>query len=474
MSESFLCNICAENIDDLSKKVVLKCNPQHIFCYDCIFEWYFKNKSYTSSSSSGNMYKYATCPICQKDGGFLTLPEGKAGIENVHFPKKMQTSYVYKACDCVDKAHNGNYYTCHSSGSSVLSLNNPTKVINLCYHHKNVYQKGYSITIKENDKYETIESIYGKKQCVVTLKSGAQCNGNANPQKNGNYLIIEKDGTKYTVCKKHVDDFNTNKVLTIENKSIMKNNMDIFTNLCGSLLASGHLCKKVGNPKYNGKCGIHKDKTKDETSTGSTTENVNKEPPYSKIKSDYLELYDKLNDTLTLFKNNVTNSILETKIKYLENILENINDSIKNIGYVGYAVKNEAKNEITEVQFDMKANVDELKKGIDDFELLVNKIFKKEGKNEDEDKDIFEELNQAVNESKKELKIDLYNPEFKIDPHCNVKQKNGKLCANPAVIYYNLKCYKHHQDHYLKEKLTNNDNLFVIKKEKEKNKVKNK
>ncbi len=475
---SFLCNICADDITDLSKKVILKCNPQHIFCYDCIYEWYFKNKSYTSSSNSGNMYKYATCPICQKDGGFLTLPEGKTGIENVHFPKKIQTSYAYKPCDCFDKAHNGTYFNCNSSGSNVLSLNNPTKVINLCYHHKNIYQKGYSITVKnENNTYETIESIYGKKQCVVTLKSGAQCNGNANPQKNGNYLTIEKDGVTYCVCKKHVDDFNTNKVLNIQNKSIVKNNMDTFTNLCGSLLASGHLCKKTGNPKYNGKCGIHKDKTSTgnstENNTGNNIENSNKEPPYSKIKSDYLELYNKLNDTLTLFKNNVDKSILENKVKYLENILENINNSIKNIGYVGYAVKNEVKNEITEVQFDMKANVDELKKGIDDFELLVKKIFKKE--DEDENKDIFEELNQTVNESKKELKIDLYNPEFKIDPHCNVKQKNGKLCNNPANIYYHLKCYKHHYDHYLKEKLTNNDDLFVIKKEKnKKEKIKNK
>ncbi len=487
MNESFLCNICADDINDLSKKVILKCNPQHIFCYDCIYEWYFKNKSYTSSSSSGNMYKYATCPICQKDGGFLTLPEGETGIENIHFPKKMQISDAYKPCDCYDKANNGNHYNCHSSGINVLSLSNPAKVIHICYHHKNVYQKGYSIIIKENNTYETIESIYGKKQCVVTLKSGAKCNGNANPQKNGNYLTIEKDGTKYCVCKKHVDDFNTNKVLTIENKNIVKNNIDVFTNLCGAILASGHLCKKNGNPKYNGKCGIHKDKTNTEP------ENSNKEPPYSKIKSDYLELYDKLNDTLTLFKNNVDKSILENKVKYLENILENINSSIKNIGYVGYAVKNEIKNddllkgaatfcssgakkvEITEIQFDMKSNVDELKKGINDFDILVKKIFNNKDEDGDSNKDIFEELNQTVNESKKELKIDLYNPEFKIDPHCNVKQKNGKLCNNPANVYYHLKCYKHHHAHYLKEKLTNNDDLFVIKKEKnKKEKIKNK
>ncbi len=463
MNESFLCNICADDITDLSKKVVLKCNPQHIFCYDCIYDWYFKNKGNNSASSSGNMYKYATCPICQKDGGFLTLPEGKVAVENIHFSKKMQTSYTSKPCDCFDKAINGNYYTCHSFGSNVLSLNNLTKVINLCYFHKHSYEKGNSIIIFNNNNYETIESIYGKKQCIVTLKSGAQCNGNSNPQKNGNYLTIEKDGATYCVCKKHVDDFNLNKVLTIQNKSIVKDNIENNLNLCGALLASGHLCKKVGNPKYNGKCSIHKNKTSTGNSTGSTIENVNKEPSYSKIKSDYLELYDKLNSTLTLFKNNVNKSILENKVTYLENILENINSSIKNIG--------KDENEINEVKINMKSNLEVLKDGIDDFELLVKKVF-----NED-DKDIFEELNQKVNESnykwKKELKIDLYDPNFKIDSHCNVKQKNGKLCNNPANIYYNLKCYKHHNEHYLKEKLTNNDELFVIKKEKNK-KEKNK
>ena len=482
MNESFLCNICGEDIGDLSKKNILKCNPQHIFCYDCIYDWYFKNKG-NNTSSGGNEYKYSTCPICQKDGGFLTLPEGKIGIENIHFPKKIQQTKSYKPCDCFDKAYNGNYYNCNSSGSNILSLSNPNKVINLCYTHKHYYEKGNSIMIKENNNYETIESIYGKKQCIVTLKSGAQCTGNSNPQKNGNYLTIEKDETKYCVCKKHVDDFNLNKVLTIQNKSIIKEygQEDIF-NLCGTLLASGHLCKKKSNPKYDGKCVIHKAKN----NTKVSEENI--KVSYSKIKEDYETLYEKLNSSLTFLKNNVDKTVLENKIKYLETILGNIKNSIQYIGTTETSSKVEDGTMI--IKYNLEENVDELKKGIDDFDTLVNKVFKKEdddfllpsnpfqGAKKVENKDVFEELNQEIKENnykcKKELKIDLYNTEFKIDPHCNVKQKNGKLCYNPANIYYNLKCYKHHQEHYLKEKLTNNDELFVINPKQNVKKIKNK
>lgn len=456
MSETFLCNICAEDINDLSKKVILKCNPQHIFCYDCIYDWYFKNKG-NNTSSGGNDYKHSTCPICQKDGGFLTLPEGKIGIENVHFPKKIQQSYNYKPCSCFDKAMDGNYYNCNSSGSNILSIN-PDKSVNLCYYHMNQYKKGDSVTIKNSNEYEVIESIYGKKACKVTLKSGAQCNGNANPQKNGNYIMIEKGGAKYCVCKKHAEDFLLNKVLTIENKSIMNEENPVNNDLCGALLASGHLCKKKGNEKYDGKCGTHKPK--------DATLKVDEEDykiSYKKIKEDYETLYKKLDTTFAFLKNNVDKTVLENKVKYLETILGNIKNSIQNIGL--NEITSKVDNNIVTIKFNLEENVDELKKGVDDFDTLVNKVFHK--KDENENKDIFEELNNEVKESnyksKKELKIDLYNPEFKIDPHCNVKQKNGKLCNNPANVYYNLKCYKHHQDHYLKEKLTYKDDVYSAK-----------
>ncbi len=459
MGETFLCNICADDISDLSKKVILKCNPQHIFCYDCIYDWYFKNKG-NNTSSGGNDYKYATCPICQKDGGFLTLPEGKVGIENIHFPKKIVKSYSYKPCNCVDKAINDTYYVCNSSGSNVLSVS-PDKSINLCYTHMYKYKKGENITIKNGNNYEIVESIYGKKSCAVTLKNGTQCNGNANPQKNGNYITIEKDGAKYCVCKKHCEDFLLNKILIIQNKQIIKEENTINNDLCGALLSSGFLCKKKGNPKYDGKCGTHKPKD----STKVDEEDYFK-VSYEKIKEDYEELYKKLDTTFAFLKNNVDKTVLDNKVKYLETILGNIKNSIQNIGL--NEITSKVDNNILTVKFNLEENVEELKNGIDDFDILVNKVFHKEDENKDENKDIFETLNKEVQNGKKELKIDLYNPEFKIDPHCNVKQKNGKLCTNPANVYYNLKCSKHHNDHYLKEKLTSKDELFSLNNKKSK------
>jgi hypothetical protein len=464
MNHTFLCNICAEDITDLSKKVILKCNPQHIFCYDCIFDWYFKNKGNNSSASSGNMYKYATCPICQKDGGFLTLPEGKVGIENIHFPKKIVQSYTYKPCICTEQAMNGTYYSCNSSGSHILSLT-PDKSVHICYHHMYKYKKGETLTIKNNETYQVVESIYGKKACTVTLKNGSQCSGNANPQKNGNYITIEKDGAKYCVCKKHGEDFLLNKVLMIQNKQIVNEENPINNDLCGALLSSGHLCKKKGNPIYGGKCGIHKPKD-----TKVDSEDLQEEDykvSYKKIKEDYESLYQKLNNTFAFLKDNVDKTVLENKVKYLETILGNIKNSIQNIGL--NEITSKVDNNMVTIKFNLEENVETLKNGINDFDILVNKVFHKE----DENKDVFEELNNKVKETKKELKIDLYNSEFKIDPHCNVKQKNGKLCNNPANVYYNLKCYKHHQDHYLKEKLTSNDESYIVKSSKEKKEIKN-
>lgn len=459
MNNTFLCNICAEDISDLSQKVVLKCNPQHIFCYDCIYDWYFKNKGNNSSISSGNMYKYTTCPICQKDGGFLTLPEGKVGIENIHFPKKIHSSYIYKQCVCADKGINGVYFLCNSSGSYILSLT-PNKSTHICHYHMHKYKKGESVTIKNENNYEIVESIYGKKPCVVTLKNGNQCNGNANPQKNGNYIMIEKGEAKYCVCKKHGEDFLLNKVLMIQNKQIVNQENLINNDLCGTLLTSGLLCKKKGNKKYGGKCGIHKPKD-DKVDSECVQEDY--KVSYQKIKEDYESLYKKLDTTFAFLKDNVDKTVLENKVTYLETILGNIKNSIQNIGL--NEITSKVDNNKLSIKFDLEENVETLKNGIDDFDTLVNKVF-----NNDVNKDVFEELNNELTSNnyklKKELKINLYSEEFHIDPHCNVKQKNGKLCNNPANIYYNLKCYKHHQEHYLKEKLTIKDELYLVKSEK--------
>lgn len=66
----YKCNICSENIEN-DQIIGLKCNPlKHIFCYECINEWYIsiKNKQYNTNYTMRNM-----CPICRKSGGLLPL-----------------------------------------------------------------------------------------------------------------------------------------------------------------------------------------------------------------------------------------------------------------------------------------------------------------------------------------------------------------------------------------------------------------
>jgi hypothetical protein len=85
-NESYLCNICSDQIED-DKIIALKCNPKkHIFCYDCISEWYIE----VSQKKNKNLYLYSLnmCPICRKNGGLLPIYGDTQPIKNIHiFPK---------------------------------------------------------------------------------------------------------------------------------------------------------------------------------------------------------------------------------------------------------------------------------------------------------------------------------------------------------------------------------------------------
>lgn len=82
-NNNILCNICADNIID-NNAVGLKCNPiKHVFCYECIYDWYkeLKKNKYANNYTIKNM-----CPICRKNGGLLpTHPKYKSivGIHNI-------------------------------------------------------------------------------------------------------------------------------------------------------------------------------------------------------------------------------------------------------------------------------------------------------------------------------------------------------------------------------------------------------
>ena len=60
-----ICNICG---DTCVNETVLKCNPNHVFCYQCIYDWYIV----LLKNNYSHEYKKRMCPICKKDGGYLT------------------------------------------------------------------------------------------------------------------------------------------------------------------------------------------------------------------------------------------------------------------------------------------------------------------------------------------------------------------------------------------------------------------
>jgi hypothetical protein len=66
----YLCNICSEIIS-VDNAIGLKCDPEkHIFCYECILNW-FKEVNHTKNSSNYTIKNM--CPICRKNGGLLPV-----------------------------------------------------------------------------------------------------------------------------------------------------------------------------------------------------------------------------------------------------------------------------------------------------------------------------------------------------------------------------------------------------------------
>ena len=111
-NNEYKCNICSDNIEE-DKIIGLKCNPQkHIFCYDCIFDWFkvLKKKHGSAYYSTLNM-----CPICRKNGGLLPTCDGYDVIKNIHDLKSVKTKVVpinpkKLQHECGFKLLNGNGY----------------------------------------------------------------------------------------------------------------------------------------------------------------------------------------------------------------------------------------------------------------------------------------------------------------------------------------------------------------------------
>jgi hypothetical protein len=355
MSEKCVCNICADEITDLSKKVTLECNPKHIFCYNCIYEWYDTNKDNKPNNYNDYQYKPTSCPLCFKYGGFLPLPKDDiniiVGIENIHYSPE---NYIKKSsrCDCISKIAFGTKNKCNSYPRKTIMTSND-KVIKLCYSHYFMYSKGDDLLIlTEDNKEEVVKSIFGKVQCCVHNKNGDQCNGNSNIKKNGLLLYVENNNLKYKVCNKHYTSYNSNKNtgLNVGNNTIIYKEMPKKEeNKCNSLLKNGKYCTNKSHEKYGNKCAKHSIINNSTSSNSNVIDNeiINK---YNSLYNEFSDIVDKLkiyHDECECFcelennkkqlKNNIEN-IKNIKIEDLENNISNINNNV-NFLYNNYDKK---------------------------------------------------------------------------------------------------------------------------------------
>jgi hypothetical protein len=101
---TYTCNICSEEIDQ-NKIISLSCNPtKHIFCYDCIFDWYNQLRTKPNVSNYGTI---RMCPICRNDGGYLPQISGINYIRGIHNSKITNNTINYKVCGYKLKTKDG-------------------------------------------------------------------------------------------------------------------------------------------------------------------------------------------------------------------------------------------------------------------------------------------------------------------------------------------------------------------------------
>lgn len=441
----FLCNICGEEVENISQQITLKCNPNHTYCYDCIFDWYYKNRNHSDIHGDSNIASSTSCPICRKNGGYLPIPEGKSRIENVHIPPILSKISGYSSnskCDCM-LSPIINTHPCFHYAYYVLSLpyclkekfknelQNKTS-IKMCHTHYQAFKKGDSVALDDNI---VIESFYKKYPCEAILTTNNQCNGNSNILKNGELLMIKNNNQTYCVCKKHKEDYEKNKALNIKNVGmIIKNGVvNQEDKKKGGKMKS---CKK--------KVEIQKSNTSEKNNTFEDLlddldifEDSKQTNDFKNINHEMDDLMIELHTNLTLLKNIIETKNNEKTIQKLEMSLQEINELIQ-------LFRTTKEKDIFLLIRDKS----------DEFTFILNEIMIEHQNtndiiNEEPKKIKKEELKEEKKENTKMITFDLYN--YQIDPYCNVKLKNGKLCKNIGNVHYNLKCGNHSHGMYMKE-----------------------
>ncbi len=126
-SKKYCCNICDDII--LNDTIIgLHCDPdKHIFCYQCILDWYYVLKKNTQY---GNYQMVTMCPICKKNGGKLPICNNVIPVNGIHNMKRVKLPKSFKPviiCGTFLK----------SDPSKKCSMYGHDKYGGKCYRHKN-------------------------------------------------------------------------------------------------------------------------------------------------------------------------------------------------------------------------------------------------------------------------------------------------------------------------------------------------
>ena len=137
------CSICSDEIAE-NKGISLSCNPsKHIFCYDCIFDWYYQLKT-KPNVSNYNMARM--CPVCRNDGGYLPIIEGFNYIRGIHY-NKVSIPICFEVKKCGYKLKNNN---------ELCSKKGQEKYGGLCLVHHNCSKKNSVIDVNTENMINNI------------------------------------------------------------------------------------------------------------------------------------------------------------------------------------------------------------------------------------------------------------------------------------------------------------------------------
>ena len=164
-SKEYKCNICDDTI--LNDTIIgLHCDPyKHIFCYQCILDWYTVLKKKTHYA---NYQMVTMCPICKQNGGKIPICNDVTPIKGIHTMKPIKPFIICGA-------------SLKSNPSKKCSARGNDKYGGKCHYHKNIDNPVLISTDSVNENVKTkevsnsentkVEKNIEKHVCYAPLKT---------------------------------------------------------------------------------------------------------------------------------------------------------------------------------------------------------------------------------------------------------------------------------------------------------------